>query len=143
MEDKSVRLLDSYFDFIYARKISNIVYTVAKEHCVGCQHVSLSQSDHTCLLEKKALLDLHFDHILKLIDEDSIIQIWYTSVLCSDISPELIEMYKLKIKCRDWRDTDMKTPFWRRKMINMATDIINLERNFVWNKPIPFNSAEV
>lgn len=132
MDVKAVSLLESYFDFLYAREISNTIYSVMKRECVGCQEGYLSQREHSCLSESKTVqLELYFDETVKLIDEPDILRGWYGNVTCLDISPELIAMYKLKIECKDWRDTEMKTGFWKRKMIRMATDIIKLENRFV------------
>lgn len=132
MEKNNVFLLDSYFDFLYAQDIFKQMNVVVKRNCVGCREGLLSQRDHPCLSEtNKKLLDLYFEEILKLIDEEDIVHRWYQNVICLDISRELIELYQLKIKCKDWRAVEMKTPTWRRKIINMTVDIISLENRFV------------
>lgn len=131
MESNKVSLMQSYFDFFYAKEISRIMYTVFKKKCEGCQHSCLSQMDHTCLtLSNKQLLELYFEDILNIIDECDILMRWEASISALDVSPELLEMYKLKIYCKDWRETDMKTSNWKTKMINMTVQLLKLERRF-------------
>ncbi|KAL4231500.1 hypothetical protein ACF0H5_009078 [Mactra antiquata] len=128
MNSNGVSLLQSYFDFFYAKEISLNMYAVFKKKCVECQQSRLSQLDHTCIkLTNKQQLELYFEDILKEVDETQILVKWNETISVMDISPELIEMFKLKIYCRDWRETDMKTLQWTTKMINMTIQLLSLE----------------
>lgn len=131
MELNKVTLLQSYFDFFYAKEICERIHSVFKKRCYGCQHSCLSQTNHTCLtLSNKQLLELYFDDVLSVIDECDILMRWEASVSGLDVSPELFEMYKLKMYCKDWRETDMKTSKWKTKMINMTVQLLKLGNRF-------------
>ena len=103
----TVTLLDSYFDFFYAKAIMDNLNDVIKKKCYGCVTNKLSQTDHTCWnLTKKDWLHRCFEDILYEVDENEILQRWEDSVnVCKE--KELVAMYRLKLYCRDWRETDM------------------------------------
>lgn len=128
---ESVSLLQSYFDFFYAKEIRDKMRPVLKAKCLGCQNARLSQTDHDCLtLTDEQQLNLYFDDVLLDVDETDILQRWQDAVSVLDISSELIDMFKLKIYCKDWRETDMKTLQWRNKMINMTVRLLMIEKRF-------------
>ena len=112
----TVTLLEAYFQFFYAREIMNIMHATFQTECSGCQRGSLSQLSHPCLsLTTFQLLDLYFDTILERVNEMDILRHWESAVsLIQDQA--LVAMYRLKIYCRDWRETDMKTEVWKTKM---------------------------
>lgn len=122
-------LLDSYLDFFYAKEILYRLPSVIKQTCQGCLWGSLSQTDHACVnLTKRQQLDLYFEDILRVIDEEDILVKWRETVTRLE-SPVYIALYELKVTCVDWRAT-MKTPVWRKRMIHMAVQLMRLERNF-------------
>lgn len=121
---ESVSLLQSYFDFFYAKEISDKMYNVFKQKCFGCQNFRLSQMDHTCLrLADDQQLEIHFEDVLGDVDESDILLKWNSAVSRLDIHSEVLEMFRLKIYCKDWREMDMKTAEWRTKMINMTIQL--------------------
>lgn len=128
---ESVSLLQSYFDFFYAKEIRDKMRPVFKAKCLGCQNAFLSQTDHDCLtLTDEQQLNLYFDDVLLDVDETDILQRWRDAISVLDTSSELIDMFKLKIYCKDWRETDMKTLQWRNKMINMTVRLLAIEKRF-------------
>ena len=128
---ETVSLLQSYFDFFYAKELREKMFSVFKRKCFGCQTSSLSQLDHSCLILTDAhQLELYFEDVLLDVDEADILLKWNDAASVLDISSELIEMFKLKINCKDWRETDMKTVQWRAKMINMTIQLLQIERRF-------------
>ena len=131
MDISDTKLLNSYFDFYYAKEIGLKMNSVFKEKCFGCQCCSLSQLDHSCVtLTKAQLLELYFEDVLREVDEEVILSNWLASASALDVSSELVDMFKLKLFCKDWRETDMKTPAWKTKMINMTIQILLLETRF-------------
>lgn len=106
-----VILLDSYFQFFYAKEIISKMHTVFKNNCSGCQRGNLSQLSDPCLcLSEYHQLGLYFEDILLNVNEWDVLRKWTNAVsVLQDMSPELVDMYKLKIYCSDWRETDMKT----------------------------------
>ena len=80
-----------------------------KKKCYGCVTNKLSQTDHTSWnLTGKEWLHRFFEDILYNVDENETLQRWEESVsVCEE--KELVVMYRLKLFCRDWRETDMKT----------------------------------
>ena len=52
-------------------------------------------------------------------ERKQILQIWEVFVsMCEE--KELVPMYRLKLYCRDWWETDMKTTAWKSKMMRMT-----------------------
>ena len=91
-------LLQSYFDFFYAKEISVKMYSVFKKKCFGCEHLCLSQTDHTCLsLTDEQQLELYFEDVLLDVNESNILLKWDEAASALDVSPELLEMFKLKV----------------------------------------------
>ena len=128
---ESVTLLQSYFDFFYAKEIKDKMSSVFKAKCIGCQSAGLSQRDHDCLSQtNEQLLNLYFEDILLNVDENDILQQWQDAVSVLDTSSELIYMFKLKLFCKDWRETDMKSLQWRNKMIHMVVQLLTIEKRF-------------
>lgn len=128
---ESVSLLQSYFDFLYAKEIRMKMNCVFKANCLGCRDSCLSQMDHACLtLTEEQQLRLYFEDVLLAVDETEILLRWDDAVSVLDMSSELIEMFKLKIYCKDWRETDMKTVHWKNKMITTTVRLLNIERRF-------------
>lgn len=126
-----VSLLQSYFDFFYAKEVCNKMDLVFKKNCLGCQSFSLSQIGHTCLsLAREQQLELYFEDVLLEVDELDILKKWCEAASVIDVSTELIEMFKLKIYCKDWRETDMKTLEWKTKMIKLTVQLLLLETRF-------------
>ena len=125
-----VTLLETYFDFFYAREILNKMHIVLRQKCSGCRRGYLSQLDHECLtLTEHERFELYFDDILREVDESLILNNWNATVsVMSDISQALVGMLKLKFFCRDWRETGMKTAGWRKKMTEMVTQLASLNR---------------
>lgn len=120
-----VSLFQSYFDFFYAKEIRMKMHSVFKAKCFGCQNSRLSQMEHACLtLTEEQQLTLYFDDVLLDVDESDILLRWQDAVSVLDVSPGLVEMFKLKIHCKDWRETDMKTLQWRNRMINMTLRLL-------------------
>ena len=131
MDTQNVSLLDSYFNFIYAREMMVVMHTVFKRMCDGCIHGNVSQREHTCLLPIEQLLKTYFDDVVRELDELSIIRKWYQTVLLIPSMPSsLVDMYKLKLDCLDWRETDMKCKEWKSRMIRMILTIQQLDKRF-------------
>ena len=128
---ESVSLLQSYFDFCYAKEIRKKMFPVFKAKCSGCQNSRLSQMDHACLtLTDKQQLKFYFEDILKDVDESDILKQWHDEVSLTEMPLSLIEMFRLKLYCLDWRETDMKSAQWRNRMIDMTVRLLQLEARF-------------
>lgn len=131
MEVNIVSLLQSYFDFFYAKEIGDNMFSVFRKKCFGCHNSRLSQMDHTCVtLTTDQQLELYFEDVLMEVDESDILAKWNEAASVLDVSSQLIEMFKLKIYCKDWREADMKTLEWRTKIINMTIQLLRIERRF-------------
>ena len=128
---ESVSLLQSYFDFCFAKEIRLKMHPVFKARCNGCQMSRLSQMDHACLtLTEEQQLKLYIEDILMDVDESEILKQWNDAVTVIGIPSEVIEMFRLKLGCLDWRQADMKTVKWRDRMIHMTIRLLHLERRF-------------
>ena len=122
-------VLESYWDFFYAREIATRLPAVMLQKCDGCSVNSLSQREHTCLaLTKREQLSLYFEDVLQVTDERHILLQWRDAVSSlADVTPEYRALYELKLNDPDWRAT-MKTQNWTNRMIHMAAQLTHLER---------------
>ena len=90
--------------------------------------------DHSCLaLSKTDQLKLFFEDILLVVDEYEILRNWERSTSLLEVDG-IAGLFRLKIYCRDWRETDMKSLVWKSKMIRMIEQLLRLE-NKLENKP--------
>ncbi len=131
MEQHQVLLLDSYFDFMYARNILSKKRDIVTKMCYGCTVDHPSQVHHTCLMDSdEQHIDTYFEVMLEAVNEEEVLRQWSTAVdTLEDISPELLAFYKLKLYCDDWMAT-MKTNKWKDKMKIMTKKLLQLDRRF-------------
>jgi hypothetical protein len=123
-----VCLLESYFKLFYAQEILKKMEKVLMIKCDGCVINSLSQTDHSCLrLSKKEQIKLYFEDILLEVDENEILRNWEHSISQLKGVDEIVGLYRLKLYCRDWRETDMKTLQWKTEMIKMVAQLHALD----------------
>ena len=133
MDIKYVTLLESYFDFFYAKEIIGNMYATYRKNCHGCKNAYLSQNDHTCLnITDKEQLVLYFEDILIDVDESNVLKNWNEAVsILEDLPTEVIEMYKLNIYCPEWRENEMKNLCWKNRIIKLTLKLLTLERRLV------------
>ena len=80
--------------------------------------------DHACLtLTDEHQLKLHFEEILKDVDESDIFKQWNDEVSITEMPLSPIGMFMLKLYCLDWRVTDMKSAQCRNRMIDMIVTV--------------------
>ena len=122
-------LLESYWDVCYAREILRRLPEVIRQQCVGCQLDSLSQRDHNCMCHShREQLHLYFEDVLACINEADIVLKWREITEAMPlVTFEHRTLYEVKLNDTHWRVT-MKTPSWRRRMIRMAGQLMQLER---------------
>ena len=70
------------------------------------------------------------EDILKDVVESDILKQWNDAVSLTHIPLQLIEMFRLKLYCLDWQETDMKSAQWRNRMIDMTVRLLQLEARF-------------
>lgn len=125
----SVMLMNSYFDFVYAKALCQVKGTAVRKNCYGCQMNHPSQKQHDCIMitdDDEYQIDFYFEEMLKEVNEKDIIQSWEDIVRVSNISPEVIDLHKLVISSEDFLQM-MKTEQWRSKMKRMVLTINRLE----------------
>ena len=132
MEHSSL-LLDSYFNFFFAKAVHVAKNKVFHKICDGCKNGYLSQTDHLCLVKgEETLLTVYFIDILDAVNVNFVIQQWESAVRdLNSSSPGLIELCKLKYTCKDWIYTDKN---WQKKIIDTVGRISKLERRFTIEK---------
>ena len=132
MDASYVTMLDSCFDYFYVQEIISVMNDVFRRKCEGCKNAALSQLDHECLTKStKDQLELYWEYILRQINEIRVIEKWYGTVYTMNTIPiEVIDLYKLKLDCQDWRDTDMKTDSWKKRLIKLTLAVLRLEKRF-------------
>ena len=128
----SVMLMNSYFDFIYAKALFEVKGVAVRKNCFGCQTDHPSQTQHDCLKDvdeyddDEYRLDFYFEDMLQAVDEQDILHSWEDIIKMSNISPEVIEMYKRVISSKDFLDI-MKTKQWQNKMKKVVMTITRRE----------------
>ena len=132
MSSYDVLLLESYFDFLYAKTICSAAHEVLTRMCDGCRCWNLSQRNHTCLsVSKFERIEIYFHDILDTINEEEILNQWTEAVQgLQDVPTGFKYLFRLKIGCKDWRETQMKTHTWKVRMLKMVKSLIFLERYF-------------
>ena len=131
----SVMLMNSYFDFMYAKALLSVKDTTIKRSCHGCEIDHPSQRQHDCIMRmdnedaEEYYIDFYFDDILKAVDESVILQAWEDIVRISNISSAMIDLRKMVISSRDFLEM-MKTDHWKEKMRRMVLTIYRLENRF-------------
>ena len=122
-----VMLMDSYFDFMYAKAMYECLPTIIKENCYGCEIDHPSQRQHHCLMyDQEESIYMYFEELLTAVKQDEILLSWTEIVDSLDISPELVAFHKLKIYDKDWLET-MKTDQWKAKIRKMIISISHIE----------------
>lgn len=121
-------LLESYFEYLYANAIIEQLIEQFRNLCLGCQEARLSQRNHICVLTKEEQLKLHFDWLLSVVDEEDVVQNWHKVVTCLDMISDEFSSYREKITSRQWRDTEMKTLLWKKRLTKTAIQILQLNK---------------
>ena len=100
--------------------------------CDGCRSFDLSQRNHTCLLVSKLeRIEIYFQDILNTINEDEILNEWTEAVEgLREIHTGLKYLLRLRLGCKDWRETQMKTETWKSRMLKTVKTLVLLERHF-------------
>ena len=131
-DTRDTLLLESYFQYFYAKDIISRMYTVFKENCIGCERGYLSQRDHECLSTTESeQLELYFDDILSMVKQEDVLKQWNQHVHLLNISSKLIDMYRQNNCFTNWRKIDTITVTWKKKMIRNVLNILQLERVFM------------
>lgn len=122
-----VMVMNSYFDFVYAKALYEQLGKIVKQECYGCEVDHPSQVQHSCVMhDSDEHVGMYFDLLLAAVNEDLILLSWSEIMESLNICPELLAMQKLKIYDRDWLET-MKNEQWQRKMQKMVLSILHIE----------------
>lgn len=118
--------------FYTPKKICSTADKVLKRMCDGCRSFDLSQRNHTCLLVSKLeRIEIYFQDILNTINEDEILNEWTEAVEgLREIHTGLKYLLRLRLGCKDWRETQMKTETWKSRMVKTVKTLVLLERHF-------------
>ena len=129
MNDTSskVMLMDSYFDFIFAKAMFECLPTIIRDNYYGCEIDHPSQLQHHCVMyDQEESIYMYFEELLTVVNQDEILLSWTDIVDSLDISPELVALHKLKIYDKDCLET-MKTEQWKTKIRKMIISISYIE----------------
>lgn len=126
----SVMLMNSYFDFIYAKALCEVKSMTVRKHCYGCQTNHPSQIEHDCIMKThendEEEIEFYFENMLQEVNEMDIIRSWLDIMSISNISQDVINLHKQVIESRDFLQI-MKTNQWKSKMKKMLLTIIKIE----------------
>ena len=119
-------MLELSLQFEYASAVLEKLEDAAMSACSGCVNGNLSQVDHSCLmLDKEEKLYFFFDDALLKLDEEEVVRKWKTNA-CKRYgnADGLVGLFSLKVLCRDYRETTMKTFGWRCNVLKMASVLL-------------------
>lgn len=112
----------------YAKAIVDKLEKTARLLCRGCRQGYLSQRDHSCMMmDRESKLYYLIWDVTETLDDDKIIENWYDSQKCTDIDRAVLDLHMLTLKCKDYRETRMKTEQWRKNVSRIAQTILRLE----------------
>ena len=113
----------------YAQAVKNLLFTVSRRMCYGCQEQHLSQTRHSCItLTAQQKLCRYFYQTLHEIDESAVINRWESTIDETDC-PACLSKIK-SVHNSIWRETRMKTDLWVKKLFHTVYRMIQLERTF-------------
>lgn len=122
-----VMIMNSYFDFLYAKALYECLSITVKRECYGCEVDHPSQVQHACVMyDQDEHISMYFEKLLDSVNEDDILFSWSEIVDTMNILPELLALQKFKMYSDEWR-ASMKTDQWREKMKKMILKIAQLE----------------
>ena len=128
MSSKYTLLMESYFDFLYAKSLSEVLGIVVKEQCYGCQVDHPSQKHHPCIMDdEEDHVMMYFHHLVEKIDEQTILSVWCDFINQLDIPKELMDIQKQKMYSEGWLQT-LKTDKWEDKIIKLILTTLRCER---------------
>ena len=126
-----IATLDGILNFCYAEQIAAAINSVAIQKCYGCETDHLSQIQHQCIsLNRSEKLECYFDEIFQAVNDSEVLNKWRQQVSVIDIPTEFVDMYMLKLNCRDWRETELKTDSWMEKIYLLTQRLVALENRF-------------
>ena len=126
-----VMLMNSYFQFVYAKAIINVKHKVVKQKCYGCFIDHPSQSEHDCIMtdlinDDEHAYEFYFEEMLEEVDETKVLLAWEDLVQGLSIPLECITFHKQVISSKDYLAV-MKTNEWKKKMKKTIQTILHAE----------------
>lgn len=123
-------LLESFFNYIYAREIASKMHCMFRIKCFGCQNACLSQLKHDCLvLTKKQQLEMYLDDILCMIEKENVLREWETAISTLDILPDEKQCFERKV----YSECYHKSETWKFKILQMTINVVVLDRRLKLN----------
>ena len=102
-----VMLMNSYFQFVYAKALINVKDIVVKKDCFGCLIDHPSQIQHDCTMsdlmnDDEHAYDFYFEEMLEEVDENKVLLAWEKLVQGLDVSAESIAFHREVISSKDF-----------------------------------------
>lgn len=86
-----VMIMNSYFDFVYAKAMHDQLGSVVRQECYGCQVDHPSQVQHSSVMfEENENIKMYFDHLLTAVSENEFFFSWCEIMDALSICPELL-----------------------------------------------------
>lgn len=128
---RTTRMLEDQFNFLYAKAVLNKIQEAAQTCCYGCKVGHLSQTQHSCImLFPCQKLERYFEMIVQGINDMDILCVWNKFVETMDIETSQLDIYRRKIFCNQWRNSELKTDLWSNKLFKSVERMIKLEDRF-------------
>ncbi|XP_045162764.2 uncharacterized protein LOC123527408 isoform X2 [Mercenaria mercenaria] len=135
-QQRVVCMLEFSLQIHYAKAITNKSEKVSRLLCPGCKHNHLSQRDHSCIVPSHVgKLDHYFWDVLGILDEERVIESWYNSQTCTGFERAVLDIFMQKIRCRDYRETTMKSVSWQRSVSRIAQMMLRFGKLYQIGRP--------
>ena len=122
-------LLLDQLTLFYAEAVHQLLFAVSRIMCYGCREGHLSQTRHSCItLTAQQKLHRYFYQSLNELDEREVIDRWKATIGETDCSACLSQIQSVDNSV--WRETQMKTDQWVKKLFQSVYRMIRLERRF-------------
>ena len=125
----SDHLILDQLTLFYAQAMQQLLFAVSRRMCYGCNEGHLSQTRHSCTtLTAQQKLHRYFYKSLNQLDEREVIDRWKATIGETDCPACLSQMQSVDNSV--WRETQMRTDQWVKKLFQSVQRMIRLERRF-------------
>ena len=122
-------LLLDQMTLFYAEAVHQLLFAVSRIMRYGCREGHLSQTRQSCItLTAQQKLHRYFYQSLNELDEREVIDRWKATIGETDCSACLSQIQSVDNSV--WRETQMKTDQWVKKLFQSVHRMIRLERRF-------------
>jgi hypothetical protein len=80
------------------------------------------------MLDRESKLEHYFWDVTETLDDEKIIEQWYRSQTYTDHDRAVLDLFVLKYRCKDYRETRMKNNNWQGSVSKIAQTMLSIEK---------------